>query len=362
MAKPARLPSGNWSQIVTVNGQRKRVTEPTLAACRRAAAEMEVRMGGTPGANGNVTVDELLDTYMANTTLSATYRADVESARTRYLPPKFAARPLRKVTPAVVEGLHAEMATNGATVHRVLRLHRALSAAWTMGQRYGWASDNPFRIAAKPPEPIPQVRPPTIDELARLYAKCPPNLLLYMELAELIGARRGELIGLQWPDVGDMSIMVQRSYSVAAGVKVVTEGKSGRAGWRPVAIDAEMAAALKAHRVAQVELALSRGLPAPLWVWSKDAGVTPWRPEWPTNQFAKVRKAAKVPDVVKLHGMRHSMVSVLLAAGVSTTTTAKRVGHTREATTTDKYAHLIPAADQAAAEIMAKVRRDRKTS
>lgn len=248
----SKLPSGNWIATVKVNGQRKAVTRPTKNEARQAGAELEYRLGATPGATGSVTVEELLDTWFARAELSVTYRADATSAINKHLPPVFAARTLRKVTPAVVEALHAEMTAKGASPGRVLRVHTVLSSAWAMALRYGWAASNPFVVAKKPAIPKAQVRPPTVDELTRLYAVCPPKLLLYMELAEQIGARRGELVGLQWADVGPTSIYIGRARAAAGGEVVTVDGKSGRKGWRVVAIDTELAGALHALRIEQV--------------------------------------------------------------------------------------------------------------
>lgn len=94
-----------------------------------------------------------------------------------------------------------------------------------------------------------------------------------------------------------------------------------------------------------------------MWVCSADAGVHPWHPECPTKQFAKIRTAAQVDQVVKLHGCRHAMATRGLADGLPTKVIQGRLGHTRSATTTDVYAHHLPAADRDAAEQLATMRR-----
>jgi integrase len=52
----------------------------------------------------------------------------------------------------------------------------------------------------------------------------------------------------------------------------------------------------------------------------------------------------------KLHGLRHTHASQLLDAGVNIKTVASRLGHGSAALTLSTYAHLLPGADQDAAE------------
>lgn len=277
----SKLPSGHWRVAVKRAGRRATATRPTKAEAIHAGAEIFIRFGGTPGGAQTTTVEELTAMWFASADhLSITYRADAMSAMKR-LPAEFNARQLAAVTPLVVESLYRQLAEAGVSAHRVHRIHTVLSSSWKMAQRFGWATSNPFAVARKPTPPRRDVRPTTGDEVDAIIACAPVNLLLYIEVAETIGARRGELVALQWPDIGADSIKVRRARSFAAGTYALTEGKSGRKGHRTVAIDAVLADHLRTHRLEQVELALASGLPAPLWVFSADAGVHPWRPEWP---------------------------------------------------------------------------------
>jgi integrase len=52
----------------------------------------------------------------------------------------------------------------------------------------------------------------------------------------------------------------------------------------------------------------------------------------------------------KLHGLRHTHVSVLLGAGVNIKAVSSRLGHASVALTLSTFAHLLPGADQDAAQ------------
>ena len=51
-------------------------------------------------------------------------------------------------------------------------------------------------------------------------------------------------------------------------------------------------------------------------------------------------KAANIP-VISVHGLRHTHASILLFAGVSTGSVARRLGHASMATTQKTYLHII---------------------
>jgi integrase len=60
-------------------------------------------------------------------------------------------------------------------------------------------------------------------------------------------------------------------------------------------------------------------------------------------------RAAPVP-VIRLHDLRHTHASLLLAAGVPIKVVSERLGHTTIAMTLDVYGHLLPGMDASAAQ------------
>ena len=75
----------------------------------------------------------------------------------------------------------------------------------------------------------------------------------------------------------------------------------------------------------------------------------PWRPEFVTRRWERVRKQAGL-DHVKIHGLRHFVATELLTAGIDVRTVANRLGHARTSTTLDIYWAWVPARDRDAAE------------
>jgi integrase len=62
-----------------------------------------------------------------------------------------------------------------------------------------------------------------------------------------------------------------------------------------------------------------------------------------------------VRDGIDLHGLRHTMITELLVAGVDPRTVMGRAGHSSETTTMTVYAKVRPVADRAAAELWSRM-------
>lgn len=81
----------------------------------------------------------------------------------------------------------------------------------------------------------------------------------------------------------------------------------------------------------------------------------PWGPQSTSRRFARLKRKAAVRPEIDLHGLRHTMITELLAAGVDPRTVMGRAGHSSEATTMTVYAKVRPAVDAAAAELWGRL-------
>ena len=85
-------------------------------------------------------------------------------------------------------------------------------------------------------------------------------------------------------------------------------------------------------------------------MFSHDAGVTPWRPDYLSLAYGRLSKRE-----FRLHDLRHYHATQLLAAGVPVTTVSKRLGHTSTAVTLNTYGHWLPEQDREAADIIGRL-------
>ncbi len=130
------------------------------------------------------------------------------------------------------------------------------------------------------------------------------------------------------------------------------KGKRGRS----VALDPVTVAALRAHRLRQMEERMHWG---PAW---QDTGLVfthpdgaPLHPDTVTKRLRRLVRAAGLPWV-KLHGLRHTHATLMLEAGVNIKIVQERLGHSSIAITGDVYSHVTPGMqDEAAARVAAIV-------
>jgi integrase len=184
-------------------------------------------------------------------------------------------------------------------------------------------------------------------------------------VAAFAGMRRNEILALRWSDIDFVrsTIKVCRSLEeTKAKGRTMKEPKTER-GKRTIAIDAGLLELLRVeHRqhlaiVAgtdspQVSLGLVR-LPADALVFPSTAQPFDFtrlrNPTSTTKLFMKHAAALGFP--IRLHDLRHSHGTILLAKGVPIHEVAGRLGHTA-ALLLQTYAHRLPKEDQRSAEII----------
>lgn len=172
------------------------------------------------------------------------------------------------------------------------------------------------------------------------------------------GARRGEVLGLRWCDVDldDETVVIRRSLGVVDGTARLLPTKSSRS--HALAIGPSVVEALCRRRDKHMQDRRQAGQNwADRWglVFTQPDGAH-IRPGRVTAEFRRIIEALPVP-VIRLHDLRHTHVSILLALGVPIKVISERLGHASITTTMDTYAHLLPTMDRdAAAEFRAALR------
>jgi integrase len=201
--------------------------------------------------------------------------------------------------------------------------------------------------------PAALVRPPklersemhTIDTnqtAAMIEAARGTPLFIPILLGVLCGLRRGEVVALRWRSVdlekGQLSV-VSSTEQGRGGVRE-KETKSGRG--RLVALPAMLVTELKRHRMQQAEWLLKLGvrLTDDHHVFTKEDGESIW-PSSLTRAFRTFMRRHKLPQI-RLHDLRHSHATHLLAAGVHPKIAQERLGHSSISITLDLYSHVLP--------------------
>jgi integrase len=340
-----QLPSGNFRWIVQYQGQRRDGTAPTRGEAILAGSQAVIELGGYRPTRIDLTVGELLDAYRHEKAgvWSPTYADDMATVLAR-LPATFTDRHVAHVGPPIVAALERQLTRDGWSAHRIHRVHNAVSGAFRLAVAYGWAHENPARDLSPPTFDKPDVNPPAHDVVHRILDASPDRLRLFLRLAAITGARLGELVALRWDDYHGDVLTIRRAaiYTPGTGLVVREQTKTGRKGDRRLELDAGTVQLVDVHRSEQAGRASAHNLPAPVYIFSHDAGITPWRPGYAGLEYRRIR--AKVPGAerVRFHDLRHYVATTMLLDGENPLDVAAQLGHTNPATTLRVYAHYLP--------------------
>jgi integrase len=215
-----------------------------------------------------------------------------------------------------IDNLHAKITENTPT--RANRVLEVLRKALNLAIRWGWIEKNPANGFRRNKEHSRE-RYLTADEydlvlnaLNRMPNQKAANAI---RLLTLTGARRGEVLGLEWVDV-DLDL----------GIWTIPEHKNKSRKRKRLPISDKAIMLLRAMKTKQNSVFVfptSNGTALP------DIN-KPWK--W-------LRKETGLVDL-RIHDLRHSFASMLVSSGETLETIGKLLGHSQYQTTM-RYAHLM---------------------
>jgi len=259
----------------------------------------------------------------------------------------------------------------------IRRVHGTCRRAFAYCVERGWIRSNPAVGAKLPPKIKRAASTPAAATLAEFVAfleQDDPEILVFLDLMNS-GARRVDM-GLKWQEV---SFAAEGGGAVTFGVRglITARDENGKSQvlirttptrkrkLRTVALDAGPATRLMALRTHQEARAALCGvaLPSDAYVFSgAPDGTVPRNPMWFSGGFRNAKARAAKAGVggltgVRPYDVRHFMITQLLAHGVAPAVVAERAGNSQR-TMDAFYRHAVPAQDQAAADLMARIMRD----
>ena len=159
-------------------------------------------MGGSATPRERHTVGEVVPGYIADgASRLSPGTIDFYRKGLAALPDAFRDRSVAEVTPLVLDGVHGELRDEGASEHKIQKVHRLLSAAFNRAVRYGWMVANPCLQATKPKVDTEEIEPPPPEWVRSLIADAEAvneDLGVCVRLAAATGARRrtgGDSVG-----------------------------------------------------------------------------------------------------------------------------------------------------------------------
>jgi integrase len=349
---------GHWAIVIDVpqDGKRKQrwhsfkgTKRQAQIECARLISEFQ---DGTAIEPSRMTVAAFLDRWIEHMQGQVSPRSHeryAEIAR-KNLVPLLSGLTLTKLQPAHISQAYAKALASGRrdgqgglSARTVTHMHRVLREALQQAVRWQLLARNPADAVKPPKVERKQMNVLDTDATAALIeAARPYRIFVPILLGVLCGLRRGEIAALRWRsvdlEVGQLRVVASIEQT-KAGCRE-KETKSGRD--RVVALPAMLTAELRRHRAEQAQELLQLGvrLADDSYVVAQADG-NPLQPNSLTHAFTDFLEGHGLQRV-RLHDLRHSHATHLLAAGIHPRVASERLGHSKVGITLDLYSHVLP--------------------
>ncbi len=320
-------------------------THRTLKAARAEVARTRSQVDeGRYVAPSKVTLSAYLDGWLAGKrSIKASTRSSYVLAL-QHVRRHIGQQRLELVRKTDVDAVVLDMQSTGRSPRTIVLTLTVLSQALDDAVRQGILVRNVAALVERPRQVKPQMKRWTEDELRTFLLAVSEHRLHAAWRLSLYGLRRGEVMGLRWTDVDldGASVTVRQSRSTVDGREVIDTPKSAGS-VRTLPLDDALLSALRALRARQAGERLAAGS-----AYDGSSGLVvvdelgrPWRPELYSDTFGRLCKAAEVP-AIRLHGCRHTALSVMVDHGVPISVVAAWAGHADPAFTLRQYVHATP--------------------
>ena len=340
-----QLPSGTWEGRARIDGKQRSVYGRTKTEAARKMRELrQEAAAGRDVARKRQKVKAWLSYWLEEV---AKPRVSAKTMRYyRQQATKIEAGLghlwLDDLKTADVQGWLNRLADGGLSPRSVAAARNTLRACLTDAERQGLVSRNVAKLAQGPAVEEPAVSCLSADQALRLVEATADDALGPLFATALgTGMRIGELLGLRWVDVDFEAgtIRVEQSLKSLPGEPVFGPPKSAQSR-RTLPMAGMVAKALRVQRDRQ---AFARRAAGDLW---RDFGLVfaaadgwPLRFDTTRKTLRRAQRAAGVPET-RMHDLRHSAASILIAQGVPLAKVSRILGHSQIGVTADYYGHL----------------------
>ena len=355
---------GRWTGAVTLGyegGKRKR--KSLYGRTRKEVQEkltkvLRDQQQGLPVPIGKETVGQFLERWLkdsAKPRLRSRTFEGYEQIVAQHLKPVIGTVELQKLVPHHVQQLLNEKTKTGLSPSRVGYIRAVLRTALNQALKWQLVGRNVATLVDVPrvQRYEPQVLNP--DQARSLLEKANEHRVgVLFSVALAVGLRLGEALGLAWEavDLDKRTLTVRQALQRVKGKGLrLVEPKSKRS-FRTLALPKAAVEALNRHRARQNRERLVAG-----GKWSNSGLVftstlgTPLDDSNVRRAFTELLGAAGLARM-RIHDLRHTCASLLLAQGVHPRVVMEILGHSQISLTLDTYSHVLPALEREAANQM----------
>ena len=344
------------------NGERKRFSK--TVSTMKEAKETERKMLNQLANGGIIKPTVVLTQHWVNSWLnvhkpniSPTTRTGYEEKLRNYVIPAFGHIPINNLRATAIQAWINSMDAQGLAPRTIKNAYQCLHSALKKAVQLKMLPYNPTEgvVLPKIEEYNAEIYTDEEIQLAINTARgTSAFLLVFLGLA--VGLRRGELDALKWQHIdltkGIVKIVDNR-VSVKGGTK--TKDPKSKSSKRTITIGPGVCEILKTAKAEYEEerKAYGPGFSNEGYVLHLKDG-SPYHPDSLTQKWDRFMAKHGLKHI-RLHDLRHSCATSMVANNVDTKTVQKRLGHSSYKTTMDLYVHRTQAMDDNAANIMDKV-------
>ncbi len=311
-------------------------------------------------SRGEVTFTDYVETvWLPSKHVEASTLAAYRSYLDKHFIPTFGKRPMGRILPTEIQrwvSTATDPEGSGLSAASVRKYHTMLSSIFERALRDRVVTFNPCEHTELPKVVKKKARTLTPIEYDAILTALPAQHRLMVETAINTGLRWGELVALKPRHLNldkhtltvEETIVEVSKKNSPTGMRMLTKAYPKDNEPRTMALPQGLVAQL-AHHIAE------RGLgPDDLLFPTRD-GTPISRNTFRTRTWLPAVEASGVDFDVRVHDLRHAHASWLLAGGSDLQSVMDRMGHA-QITTTQKYLHALPDADQKNLDALDRVR------
>jgi len=240
----------------------------------------------------------------------------------------------------------------------VRNYHGFVSSVLNYAVRMGMIQHNPAQNVTLPHAEQKEKECYSLEEAQHFLDtldSAPLKYKAFFTLAIYGGFRRGEILGLEWPDLDfdNCIVRIRRTSQYLKDRGVFTDTTKTVQSQRALKLPAEVFAILRQHRADQAQERLRLG---DQWHDSQRLFVNAFgEPMHPNTPYKWLRKFCEETGqrFLGVHQFRHLNASLLINSGADVRTVSAALGHSQVTTTLNLYVHTFAEAQARASEAVA---------
>lgn len=339
-----------------LTGKRERKYKTVKGTKKQAEAELRKMISELESGN-IITVSTMklsdwmetwLNTYLPN--IEQTTREGYQEKIGNHIIPTLGHLPLKAIKTNDIQILINDLISKKKSPKTIRNVYNNLNAALEKAVVLRMIPYNPCKGTVLPKLQKYQAQVYSAADIQQALAAADSlSIYLIILLGATVGLRRGEMAALQWSDINfsnNTISITQNRVHTAKGV--IQKAPKSEAGKRTIKVGSDVITALQDAKEVYDDMTRTPSFKDLGYVLFKENG-EPFHPDSITQKWERFITKHNLPQI-RLHDLRHSNATALIAAGVSAKVVQHRLGHANVSITLNTYTHVLPSMDEEAAE------------